>query len=93
MDGSGSIGPCEFGNGKKAMKNLLSYNQPGVDAKYAMVTFSSGYRRDFNFVSQSNAKFRITGVTYPGGSTNTQAGLADALDLFNTGKSRGMQTY
>ena len=91
MDGSGSIGQCEFGNGKKAMKNLLEYDQPGVDAKYGMVTFSSSFRRDFNFVPQSDAKLRIAGVTYPGGSTNTQAGLADALDLFNTG-SRGFQS-
>ncbi|CAB3993071.1 Hypothetical predicted protein [Paramuricea clavata] len=83
MDGSGSIGACEFNNGKKAMKNLMGFEQPDVNAKYAMVTFSRTVRRDFNFLSQSDAVARISTVTFPSGSTNTQAGLAEALDLFN----------
>ena len=87
MDGSGSIRSCEFGNGKKAMQSLVEYNQPGVDAKYAMVTFASNVRRDFNFLTRSDAATRISGVTFPSGGTNTQAGLAEAFDLFDTGKS------
>jgi hypothetical protein len=85
MDGSGSIGACEFDNGKKAMKRLLEYDQPGINATYAMVTFGQDARRDFNFLPRKDAAARISGVGFPGGLTNTQAGLADALDLFNTG--------
>ena len=87
MDGSGSIGPCEFGNGKKAMQSLMEYNQPGVDAKYAMVTFGWNARRDFNFLTRSDAAARMRGVTFPSGNTNTQGGLAEAFNLLNTGKN------
>jgi hypothetical protein len=87
MDGSGSVGSCEFGNGKKAIKNLMSYQQPGVDARYAMVTFSDAVRSDFGFLKQSEAVKRIIGVGFPNGFTNTQAGLAAALNLFKTGKN------
>ena len=86
MDGSGSIGACEFDNGKKAMKRLLEYDQPGINATYAMVTFGSNARRDFNFLPRKEAATRISAVRFPSGSTNTQAGLADALDLLNTGE-------
>ena len=87
MDGSGSVGECEFGNGKKAMKNLMEYAQPNTDTKYAVVTFGSGVRRDFNFLPQSVAAARISNVQFPGGWTNTQAGLAEALKLMKQGKS------
>jgi hypothetical protein len=86
MDGSGSIRACEFDNGKKAMKRLVEYDQPGINATYAMVTFGYDARRDFNFLPRKDAATRISGVGFPGGLTNTQAGLADALDLFNTGE-------
>ena len=43
LDGSGSIGSCEFGKGKKALKHMmkLAENTPNVDAKYAAVSYSS----------------------------------------------------
>ncbi|CAB3985154.1 Hypothetical predicted protein [Paramuricea clavata] len=87
MDGSGSIGLCEFNNGKKALKALMQYKQPGIDAKYAMVTFASQARRDFNFLPQLDAAAKMSGVKFPRGATNTQAGLAEAFDLFITGKN------
>ena len=87
MDGSGSIGACEFNNGKKALKALMQYEQPGKDAKYAMVTFALQARRDFNFLPQLDAAVKMSGVKFPRGPTNTQAGLAEAFDLFITGKN------
>ena len=87
MDGSGSIGTCEFGNGKRALKNMVQYKTPGVDAKYAMVTFSNGASVNFNFLPQSKAATKIGDVIFPNGGTNTQAGLAEALGLFTRGKS------
>ena len=82
MDGSGSIGSCEFENGKKAMKPLMEHVQPNLNAKYAMVTFASGVRKDFGFLPQLVAASKIESVTFPSGSTNTQAGLAQALNMF-----------
>ena len=87
LDGSGSIGECEFDNGKKALKSLMEYDNPEVDEKYAMVTFSSDVREDFAFIPQPTAVYQIDGVKFPAGGTNTQAGLAAALELFKTGKS------
>ncbi|CAB3992440.1 Hypothetical predicted protein [Paramuricea clavata] len=92
MDGSSSIRQCEFNNGKKAMQSLLQYTQPGVDAKYAMVTFASSVRRDFNFLSQSDAAAKISSVTFPRGYTNTQGGLAEAFNLFKTEGRRNFGT-
>ena len=85
MDGSGSIGSCEFENGKKAMKSLMEFVQAGLDSKYAMVTFASGVRRDFDFLPQLKAATKIDAVKYPSGSTNTQAGLAEAFNIFKKG--------
>jgi hypothetical protein len=93
MDGSGSVGSCEFGNGKKAIKNLMSYQQPGVDARYAMVTFSDAVRSDFGFLPQLKAVKKIIGVGFPNGFTNTQAGLAAALNLFKKGKNMLSQMH
>jgi uncharacterized protein YegL len=86
MDGSGSIGACQFSNGKKAMKSLMQYEQPGINARYAMVTFANRVKRNFNFLPQLVAAVNISAVRYTGGGTNTQAGLAEALKLLKTGK-------
>ena len=87
MDGSGSIGKCEFDNGRKAMKSFMEFVQPKIDAKYAMVTFSDNARTDYGFFPQLTAAKKIDRVAYPGGSTNTQAGLAQALNLFVSGEN------
>lgn len=85
MDGSGSIGQCEFNNGKKAMKSLMQYKQSSINAKYAMVTFANDVRRDFSFLPQLDAAIKIDGAKYPSGGTNTQAALAEALKMFKSG--------
>ena len=87
MDGSGSIGKCEFDNGKKAMQTLMEFEQPEIDAKYGMVTLGYTARTDFDFSPQSEAAKKIGVVTFPSGSTNTQAGLAQALNLFVSGEN------
>ena len=51
LDGSGSIGSCEFKNGKKALKYMMKMaeNTPTVDTKYAAVSYSSNAVVDFEF--------------------------------------------
>ena len=64
---------------------MLEYEEPNVDKKFAMVTFATGARKDFDFLEQAIAKDRIDNVPYPGGGTNTQAGLQMAFDIFSKG--------
>lgn len=87
MDGSGSVGNCEFQRGKAAIKNMMkSANAVAVkdkfDEKYAAVTFASSAKVNFKFLPYSTADQRLTIVRFPSGSTNTQAGLAEARKLF-----------
>ena len=86
MDGSGSIGDCEFRNAKNAAKGLMLFEQPGIDATYAAITFANHVRRDFEFLPQLKAAAKISNVKFPDGWTNTQAGLAEAFELFSSGK-------
>ena len=64
---------------------MLEYNEPTIDKKCAMVTFADNARKDFDFLPQLTAKRRIDSVTFLNGGTNTQAGLAMALDILNRG--------
>ena len=87
MDGSGSVGNCEFQRGKAAIKNLMKSENAvaiknGFDEKYAAVTFSSSARVNFKFLPYSTAEQRLRVIQFPGGATNTQAGLAEAMKLF-----------
>ena len=87
MDGSGSVGPCEFERGKAAMNNLMkSANgkavKEGFDEKYAAVTFSTKASVNFKFLPYSTAKQKLSMIQFPDGSTNTQAGLTEAMKLF-----------
>ena len=87
IDGSGSVGPCEFERGKTAIKNLMkSANAVAVekkyDQKYAAVTFASSASVNFKFLPYSTAQQRLTMIPFPDGATNTQAGLAEAMKLF-----------
>ena len=87
MDGSGSVGNCEFQRGKAAIKNLMkSANAVAVknkfDEKYAAVTFSSSATVNFKFLPYSTAEQRLTVIQFPNGATNTQAGLEEAMKLF-----------
>ena len=87
MDGSTSVGDCEFRRGKVAIKNLMkSANaiavEAGYDEKYAAVTFSTSASVNFKFLPYSTAVQRLSMIDFPSGSTNTQAGLAEARNLF-----------
>ena len=87
MDGSGSVGNCEFQRGKAAIKNMMkSANAVAVenkyDEKYAAVTFATSASVNFKFLPYSTAEQGLKMVQFPDGSTNTQAGLAEAMKLF-----------
>ena len=83
IDGSGSVGSCEFERGKVALKNaMLASHKKGRDVKYAAVTFSTSASINFRFLPYSQAKGKLTSIPYPSGWTNTQAGLAMAKTLF-----------
>ena len=87
MDGSGSVGNCEFKRGKAAIKNMMkSANAVAVenkyDEKYAAVTFFDSASVNFKFLPYSTAEQRLSMVQFPDGVTNTQAGLAEAMKLF-----------
>ena len=96
MDGSASIGQCEFGNAKKAMQTLMEVEQPRVNATYAIITFGTNARIDFSFLPQLDAAKKIGSVKFPNGLTNTQAGLDLASNLFASGEndfSKCMTSY
>ncbi|XP_020616619.1 uncharacterized protein LOC110054609 [Orbicella faveolata] len=83
LDGSGSVPRCDFSKAKEALKHLMdTLHKPGYDSKYAAVTFSSTATVNFKFLPYSSAASEITTISYSGGSTNTQAGLAEAKKLF-----------
>ena len=85
MDGSSSIASCEFGKGKKALQHMMRLAEKGRlhDTKYAAVTFATSATVNFKFLPYSSAANKITQITYPGGGTNTQAGLTEAKRLFD----------
>ena len=83
LDGSGSVGFCEFKKGKEALKHMMTTaHNPLYGTKYAAVTFSYTATVNFRFLPYSKATSEITKIPYLGGSTNTQAGLAEAKKLF-----------
>ena len=87
MDGSVSVGDCEFKRGKVAIKNMMkSVNaiaiKEGYDEKYSAVTFSTSASVNFKFLRYSEAVQRLSMINFPSGVTNTQAGLSEARNLF-----------
>ena len=81
MDGSFSVGWCDFDRGKKALQYMMGL--ASGDVKYAAVTFSTSVTVNFKFLPSSAAANKITQIPYPRGMTNTQAGLAKAKKLFD----------
>ena len=55
---------------------------PRIDTQYAAVTFASSATVNFKFLKYAAAARKIMKIRYPGGLTNTQAGLNEALKLF-----------
>ena len=85
MDGSSSIGRCEFERGRAAMMNLIlarlsKWRRP--DEKFAAVTFSNSASVNFKFLPLSAVRQQLRNISYPGGGSNTQAGLEMAKTLF-----------
>ena len=94
LDGSGSVGHCEFRKVKEALQHMIdTLHNPAYDSKYAAVTFSSTAAVNFKFLPYSSAASEITKISYPGGSTNTQAGLVEAKNLFEDPHSGTLWTF
>ena len=84
MDGSGSVQRCEFEKGNKALQHMMRLGNAGRnETKYAAVTFATSATVNFKFLPYSSAANEITQIPYPGGMTNTQAGLTEAKKLFD----------
>ena len=84
LDGSGSVPRCDFSKAKEALKHLMdTLHKPAYDSKYAAVTFATTATVNFKFLPYSSAASEIARIPYPDGSTNTQAGLAEAKKLFD----------
>ena len=81
MNGSGSIGSCNFDIAKEALKNMMGLATGSQ--KYAAVTFSDSARVNFKFLPYSTAAKEVMKIPYPNGWTNTQAGLEEAKKLFD----------
>ena len=95
MDGSGSVGKCEFERGQAAMKNMIlaASKKPGFDEKYAAVTFSNSASVNFKFLPYSAAQQQLMMISYPDGWTNTQAGLEMAKTLFQDSSAGEMKQH
>ena len=88
IDGSGSIGSCEFREGRKAMLAMMkmcSEKPEGTSCRFAGVTFASSATRNFNYLSVAEASRKMSAVSYPGGGTNTKAGLEEAERIIRAG--------
>ena len=84
MDGSGSIGRCEFDKGKIALSNMMELaSASGISTNYAAVTFANSAKVEFKFKPYTEAGNKIKDIQYPSGGTNTQAGLTEAKKLFD----------
>ena len=57
----------------------------GPNCRTAAVTFSDHAYVNFKFLSTNHAINQVKLISYPGGGTNMQAGLAVAENLFRTG--------
>ena len=83
MDGSSSVSRCEFNKGKTALHHLMKLAENYDHTKSAAVTFSTSATVNFKFLPCSSAANEVTQISYPGGMTNTQAGLTEARELFD----------
>ena len=84
LDGSGSVGKCEFKKGKEALMHMMKEaHNPQFDTKYAAVTFATRVNVNFKFLPYATAASKMEKISYPSGATNTAAGLAEAKKLFD----------
>ena len=91
MDESGSVGQCQFDNGRKALirtietSRELEEKRGTLSCRYAAITYSTTATVDFGFLPSVQAIKEMKLISYRGGSTNTQAALAEAMKLFQEG--------
>ena len=60
----------------------LASASPGINTKYAAVTFANDVTVNFKFLPYHEAANKIESIPYPRGLTNTQAALREAKRLF-----------
>ena len=65
----------------------LASASPGINTKYAAVTFANSVTVNFRFLPYYKAANKIQSIPYPRGLTNTQAGLIEAKRLFENPSS------
>ena len=92
IDGSGSVGSCQFNYGRDALAasikscKVKELENNGPNCRTAAVTFASNAHVNFKFLPADQAINQVKLISYPSGSTNTQAGLAEAENLIRTGQ-------
>ena len=88
MDGSESVGRCEFGKARKAITYMMALaNRIGTDTTFAAVTFATSANIKFKLLPYATAANEIMKISFPDGATNTQAGLMEAKKLFDDSSS------
>ena len=88
MDASGSIGSCEFKEGKKAMVKMMQLcpeKGPSYSCLYSAVSYSSLATVVFRYLPLARASPKMTKIHYPGRGTNTRAGLDEAAKIIQAG--------
>ena len=94
MDGSGSVGECEFKEGRKALNQAIEMcegekNGVKYSCRHAAITYSYHANRNFKFLPPAQASQKFSSISYPSGGTNTQAALAEAYKLFTESDTGG----
>ena len=90
MDESGSVGQCQFDNGRKALITNIEIcreeeKRSISSCRFAAITYSDTATVDFGFLPSVQAIKEMKLISYRGGGTNTQAALAEAMKLFRKG--------
>jgi uncharacterized protein YegL len=88
LDASGSIGSCEFGEGKKAMAEMMKTcpeKGPQYTCLYSAVSYSSSATEVFRSLPFAQAIPIMRGIHYPRGGTNTAAALDLAAKIVRSG--------
>ncbi len=71
---------------------MTTARESTYDPKYAAVTFVSSATVNFEFLPYTSAANELTRISYPSGSTNTQAELEEARQLFDDPSSGILNT-
>ena len=88
LDASGSIGSCEFREGKKAMAEMMKMcpeKGPKYSCLFSAVNYSKSATEVFRSLPFTQATAIMNGIHYSGRSTNTAAALQAAENILRSG--------